>query len=149
MPFRPRSVSVRHGDRLLTTGPAHYTGVPQLARYLSRKYADGQCMVTWANHGFYLDKAPVMQAAVPVLASAPPRRREASLAALTQDKRTVLEFNIDVAKALIVMASIVYERDNEYVRLASKYPESGAASLLRSEEPMVRVYALGSCIPAC
>ena len=121
--------------------------MPRLVRYISYKYGQGQNIISWTYVGFYSDKADVVAAALSTLSGpAPtPRAAAASLHAELVGQndtdlagREVLEFNVDVAKALILMASIVYERDDEFVKLAAEYPESGMTYLLRSEELMVR-----------
>jgi hypothetical protein len=118
--------------------------LPQLVRLLSVKEAYGQMPTSWSDLGFYLDKIRVIQNACAVLSSPSRQPEDPSLGAQRPSVlpgRTVLEFDVDVAKALIVMASIVYERDDDYVRLASQFADSGGpAYLLRSEELMVCIH---------
>jgi hypothetical protein len=117
-------------------------GVPELLKHIGKKYGKGQCVVTWSNIGFYLEKASVVHAALPVLCGLPSKRPEIVLPTAPHQRdgyvrEQRLEFNVDLAKALVLMAAAVYERDNNYVKLAAEHPEKGTTYLLRSEELMV------------
>lgn len=76
----------------------------------------------------------------------PPKvRNHPDMATHASYYRRHLEFNVDVAKTILLMSSIVYERDPTFLAKACDYPDSARLYLLKSEEFMYRVGAEWGC----
>lgn len=85
-------------------------GIGRLIGFLSDRYGNGQGLVTIAAPEFYTKKAPIFAAAAKVLSSAAPKAPkppglspDGSLGRSQRTKKEAIVFNVDVAKAMVVL----------------------------------------------
>ncbi|KAI8449084.1 Alpha/Beta hydrolase protein [Phakopsora pachyrhizi] len=110
-----------------------------LIRRLSRDYAGGFGITSWADYGMFEDQEETFKSARRILGS----KLEESDGPLSTPIH--LHFNREVARAILLMSSIVYERDSDQVKKAFDYSEEAKKHLLKSEEKIYKYVADWGC----
>jgi len=110
-----------------------------LIRYLSRKYAGGLSITAWANHNMFQDQKVTLDAARKILGG--------KLGGYKAPLETPipLHFNREVARVILLMSAILYERDSDEVKKVFDYPEEAREHLLKSEERIYKFAADLGC----
>lgn len=127
-------------------------GVPKIISYFSRTWGSGYTMIAWADTTMYDKQRKTVDSARKVLSGNPEDyllplkvRSHPDMATYAASYRRHLEFNVDVAKTILLMSSIVYERNTTFVQKAADYPDSARLYLLKSEEFMYRLGVEWGC----
>ncbi|KAG0151043.1 hypothetical protein CROQUDRAFT_37372 [Cronartium quercuum f. sp. fusiforme G11] len=129
---------------------ARLMGVSKLLYYLGQKDGGGWSIINWLDITLFDSKRKIFDNAKSALGSdlgeyiiTPPVQDNPEIR--NTSSRKYLEFNVDSARAILLMCAIVYERDTTFVKKAAEASTSksgldeGVLYLLKSEEPMLRL----------
>ncbi|PLW07465.1 hypothetical protein PCANC_05466 [Puccinia coronata f. sp. avenae] len=132
---------------------AHVMGVGKFIRMLGDRQGAGWSPINWLNINIFNRKQKIIHHAREAFCSDMPDFEPATTANDLHTKRRKVQFNVDVARSILLMCSIVYERDVGFVQKAASgaisrpslgdsdnlsEPNEGILYLLKSEEYMYR-----------
>lgn len=133
---------------------AHVMGVGKFVRMLGDRQGAGWSPINWLNINMFNRKKKILQHAREAFCGELPDFEPATKFEDLHTKRRKLQFNVDVARSILLMCSIVYERDTRFVEKAAsgaisrptigdndspQEPNEGILFLLKSEEHMYRI----------
>ncbi|EGG10148.1 putative Lipase, class 3 [Melampsora larici-populina 98AG31] len=127
---------------------AHVLGVGKVLSYLGGKYGGGWTIINWVDINLFDSKKHIFDNALPALGS----DLDEHLLTVEEHPEIVkalssksLEFNVDIARAILLMCSIVYERDTDFVQKAAHasssntQPDESVLFLIKGEERMLQL----------
>ncbi|OAV94571.1 hypothetical protein PTTG_03794 [Puccinia triticina 1-1 BBBD Race 1] len=132
---------------------AHVMGVGKFIRMLGDRQGAGWSPINWLNINIFNRKQRIIKHAREAFCSELPSFEPATKIDDLHSKRRKLQFNVDVARSILLMCTIVYERDVRFVEKAASgaisrpslgdsdnpsEPNEGVLYLLKSEEYMYR-----------
>jgi len=132
---------------------AHVMGVGKFMRMLGDRQGAGWSTINWLNINMFNRKQKIIHHAREAFCSEMPDFEPATTAGDLHTKRRKIQFNVDVARSILLMCSIIYERDVSFVQRAASgaisrpslgdndnpsEPNEGILFLLKSEEYMYR-----------
>ncbi|OAV97581.1 hypothetical protein PTTG_07183 [Puccinia triticina 1-1 BBBD Race 1] len=106
---------------------------------ISQKFMEGYGTVSWDDSTMFENKAHVIQTARPFLSSGLDDRTDPPPSPIE------LNFCVEVAKTILLMSAILYEREQACVERAFETTDDVRLSLLRSEEKMLKAAAEWNC----
>lgn len=133
---------------------AHVLGVGKFIKMLGDQQGAGWSPINWLNINIFNRKRRIIDNAREAFCSDLPDFEPATKIDDLHTKRRKLQFNVDVARSILLMCTIVYERDIQFVEKAAsgaisrpsigdsestQEPNEGVLFLLKSEEHMYRI----------
>ncbi|CAH7676112.1 Alpha/Beta hydrolase protein [Phakopsora pachyrhizi] len=128
-----------------------FFGINKIIKRLSEKQAAGWSPVNWLDINIFYNKKQIVESARIALSGDPDcsllsQNTKSELEIPSLSKKQPLEFNVDVARTILLLCSVIYERNVQFVRAASEAsiskghePSEAALFLLKSEELMLQV----------
>jgi len=132
---------------------AYLMGVGKLMQVLGDEQGAGWSPINWLNINIFNRKQKIFDHAREAFCSEMPDFEPATTAGDLHTKRRNIQFNVDVARSILLMCSIIYERNVSFVHKAARSaiskpslgdndnpsePNEGTLCLLKSEEYMYR-----------
>ncbi|KAH9818105.1 putative Lipase, class 3 [Melampsora americana] len=127
---------------------AHVLGIGKLLSYLGENYGGGWTIINWVDINLFDSRKHIFDNALPALGS----DLDEHLLNVDEHPDIVkalssksLEFNVDIARAILLMCSIVYERDTNFVQkaadasISNTQPDESVLFLIKSEERMLQL----------
>lgn len=127
---------------------ARFWGVGKILSYLGGRYGGGFSVINWADITLFDSKKHIFDSATPALGS------DVHEQVLTvEDHPDILhalssrplQFNVDIARSILLMCAIIYERDTKCVQKAAEgsmsntSPDDSVLLLIKSEERMLQL----------
>lgn len=114
---------------------------------IGHEHGDGLSVINWANINIFTRKRDVFLNARATFAGDFRSYVEdrPGLDQYLKESDKPLKFDIDVARSILLMCAVVYERNTAFVQKAAEaslshnIPNEGLVFLLKSEEPMLRI----------
>ncbi|KAH8920610.1 alpha/beta-hydrolase [Atractiella rhizophila] len=107
-------------------------GLGKLVKRISNDFGGGFSLINWSNPDMFVQSQLIANAKTSFVA--PPKEISGTSKKGVLSSKKYQYFDLDVCKTLLLMSSIMYEREDEWVLRAAEYPRWTEILLLKSEE---------------